>query len=1094
MYYQNYHKHTSLSHRYNKDSSLVPMDYINVMKPLAEQGIPQIYSTIEHGWQSNYFHIYNDLEAFNNKNKDNPNYKPIKFIFGTEAYWVEDRLSKDGSNNHIILLAKNDNGRKKLNRAIYESFKTGYYYKGRMDLDILLNLPKDDIFCTSACIAFWLKYAENGWNKIDDIVLKLNDHFTDFYLEVQANNTDKQKKVNEHILDLHYKYNIPIIGATDSHEISLDQMDDRDYLLKSNHITYEDEDGNYMDFPSYDTLVERFKSQNILSDAEIIECLDNTNKILDFEDIVLDRSLKVPVAKQYRGLTQEERNNVLKTIITKEWQLQKGDINKNKLAEYKKQNRHDLNEILACNMADYFIDSYLIMKRGQELGGILTDSGRGSSVSFYLNKLLRLTKVDKVNAPVTMYSERFLTATRILESKVPPDVDNNVNAREPFIEAQKEIVGEEGTFDLLAIGTLKYKSAFKMYARAHDLDVETQNIISKQIDQYETALKYAKEEFDDDEIDISIYDYVDEKYRELIDGCQQYRGIVDTLKSHPCGTLCYSGNAIEDVGVIMVKSESTGRECFVALQESSTIDSFGFLKQDYLVVDTVSLISDIYKEIGMKSFTINELLKEIDGDKLTWDIYSQGRTMCINQVEQEKSTQKVMRYKPQNISELCSFIAGIRPSFKSMYNIFESRQHFDYGVKAFDNLLQDEYRSSSFIFYQEDLMKVLGFAGFPMKDTYTIIKAISKKKKHVIEDAKVKFIPNFTQAILDTKETENRQVAEQMANKVWTIIENSASYGFNASHSFCMAIDSVTLAWQKAHYPLEFYKVALQRYTDKGEKNKVIRIKKEMQRSGITLNDIAFGQDNRKFSIDKTTNSINQTMASIKDIQKTAPQELYELQKHHYDNFLGLLRAIDRTSINSKTLTILICLNYFSEFGNPNQLLEIVKLYNKFGSVKVLTKSKLTPQELEIASKYAHKATEKQLKEIDTNGLLNELIGAIKASTDPLQQICYDVTYLGYTNRTYDAPYYAVTGLETNNYGTTYISLYDIQNGSNESYKLSRKWENKCEQGDILRVAFENKVKYIKNDNGQWVPNPNGETELRIKLFNVVYNSADFFR
>ena len=1094
MYYQNYHKHTSLSHRYNKDSSLVPMDYINVMKPLAEQGIPQIYSTIEHGWQSNYFHIYNDLEAFNNKNKDNPNYKPIKFIFGTEAYWVEDRLSKDGSNNHIILLAKNDNGRKKLNRAIYESFKTGYYYKGRMDLDILLNLPKDDIFCTSACIAFWLKYAENGWNKIDDIVLKLNDHFTDFYLEVQANNTDKQKKVNEHILDLHYKYNIPIIGATDSHEISLDQMDDRDYLLKSNHITYEDEDGNYMDFPSYDTLVERFKSQNILSDAEIIECLDNTNKILDFEDIVLDRSLKVPVAKQYRGLTQEERNNVLKTIITKEWQLQKGDINKNKLAEYKKQNRHDLNEILACNMADYFIDSYLIMKRGQELGGILTDSGRGSSVSFYLNKLLRLTKVDKVNAPVTMYSERFLTATRILESKVPPDVDNNVNAREPFIEAQKEIVGEEGTFDLLAIGTLKYKSAFKMYARAHDLDVETQNIISKQIDQYETALKYAKEEFDDDEIDISIYDYVDEKYRELIDGCQQYRGIVDTLKSHPCGTLCYSGNAIEDVGVIMVKSESTGRECFVALQESSTIDSFGFLKQDYLVVDTVSLISDIYKEIGMKSFTINELLKEINGDKLTWDIYSQGRTMCINQVEQEKSTQKVMRYKPQNISELCSFIAGIRPSFKSMYNIFESRQHFDYGVKAFDNLLQDEYRSSSFIFYQEDLMKVLGFAGFPMKDTYTIIKAISKKKKHVIEDAKVKFIPNFTQAILDTKETENRQVAEQMANKVWTIIENSASYGFNASHSFCMAIDSVTLAWQKAHYPLEFYKVALQRYTDKGEKNKVIRIKKEMQRSGITLNDIAFGQDNRKFSIDKTTNSINQTMASIKDIQKTAPQELYELQKNHYDNFLELLQAIDKTSINSKTLTILICLNYFSEFGNPNQLLEIVKLYNKFGSVKVLTKSKLTPQELKIASKYAYKATEKQLREIDTNGLLNELIGAIKASTDPLQQICYDVTYLGYTNRTYDAPYYAVTGLETNNYGTTYISLYDIQNGSNESYKLSRKWENKCEQGDILRVAFENKVKYIKNDNGQWVPNPNGETELRIKLFNVVYNSADFFR
>jgi hypothetical protein len=163
---------------------------------------------------------------------------------------------------------------------------------------------------------------------------------------------------------------------------------------------------------------------------------------------------------------------------------------------------------------------------------------------------------------------------------------------------------------------------------------------------------------------------------------------------------------------------------------------------------------------------------------------------------------------------------------------------------------------------------------------------------------------------------------------------------------------------------------------------------------------------------------------------------------------------------------------------------KFVKLYNKFGSVKVLTKSKLIPQELEIASKYAHKATEKQLREIDTNGLLNELIGAIKASTDPLQQICYDVTYLGYTNRTYDAPYYAVTALETNNYGTTYISLYNIQNGSNESYKLSRKWDIECEQGDILEVSFEDKHKHTKDDNGNWVKTD--VVEKRIKLFNII--------
>jgi DNA polymerase III alpha subunit len=1072
MYYQNYHKHTSLSHRYNKDSSLVPKDYFNAMKNI---DAPQIYSTVEHGWQSNYFHIYNDLEEFNKKNNTN-----IKFIFGTEAYWVEDRFAKDSANNHIVLLAKNDNGRKKLNRAIYESFKTGYYYKNRMDLDILLNLPSEDVFVTSACVAFWLKYSNNGttWLRIDDIVLKLNDHFKDFYLEVQANNTDAQKRINAHIMDLSNKYNIPIIGATDSHEITIKQMEDRDYLLKSNHITYEDEVGNYMDFPSFDELVRRFKEQNILSDTEIHTALQNTNKILDFEDIVLDRSLKVPVAKKYRGLTQEERNKVFKSIIVKEWNLQKDDINKDKLAEYKKENTHDFNEIISCNMADYFIDSYLIMQRGQELGGILTDSGRGSAVSMFLNKLLRLTKVDKVNAPVTMYSERFLTAARILESKTPPDIDNNCNKREPFIEAQREIIGENGTFDLLALGTLKYKSAFKMYARANELDVDTQNIISKQIDAYEKAMKYAKEEVEDEnDIDISIYDYVDKKYYKLIDGCQDYMGIVDILKSHPCGTLCYDGDAIEDVGVIMVKSESTKKECWVALQESSTIDSFGYLKQDYLIVDTVGLIASIYKEIGITPLTVNELLKAIDGDKKVWDIYANGYTMCINQVEQEKSTQKVMRYKPQNISELCSFIAGIRPSFKSMYNTFEARQHFDYGIKAFDNLLQDEYRDSSFIFYQEDLMKVLGFAGFPMKDTYTIIKAISKKKKYVIEDAKDRFIPNFAQAILNTHETDDMNVANEMAKKVWKIIENSASYGFNCSHSYCMSIDSVTLAYLKAYYPLQFYKVALQRYTDKGDKNKITRIKQEMNKVGIKLLPIKFGQDNRHFSIDYEHNCINQTMASIKNIQKIAPQELYNIQNQTYTNFIDVLKAIKTTKIDKSTLEILIGLNYFSDFGNPNQLLKIVDIYNKYADAKVISKDKLTQQEMIIIHKYCAHETPKQFREIDNISLMNEMVKYIHVTTDPLEYITFELQYLGYCSiQIEDCHYYGVEEIKLNDYGTPYVKLYRIATGESMLFKIDKKWYNqftteyngKLEQGDILDITLQEKPKRRKVD-GEWV-------------------------
>ena len=1322
MYYQNYHKHTSLSHRYNKDSSLIPQDYFNAMRPLADKGIPQIYSTVEHGWQGNYFHIYDDLEKFNNScAKENENFKPIKFIFGVEAYWVDNHKDKDASNNHIILLAKNDNGRKALNYAIAKSFVSQeqldkgiaqkmfpelsdddvyYYYKNRMDIDLLLSLPSDDVFVTTACVAFWLKYS-NGctdWSHIDEDVLKLNSHFSDFYLEVQANNTDNQKKINAHILELHKKYGIPIISATDSHEITMAQMEDREYLLESNKISYPDEDGNYMDFPSVETLQQRYKEQGILSEDEYNEAIENTNKILDFEDIVLDRSLKVPVIKSLRNKTQEERNKIFKQILIKEWNNHKDDINQDKIDEYKKEIQHDYKEIIDCGMADYFIDDYYIVDRAQKVyGGVLTPTGRGSAVSMFLNYLLNLTKVDKVNAPVTMYSERFLTATRILDSHTPPDIDCNVSSREPFIQAQKDLIGENGTFDFIAIGKLKYKSAFKMYARANKLSPTIQNEITKQIDRYETALKHKSD--DETEDDYSIYDYVDEQYRPVIDGCQKYRGIVDNLKAHACASLSYNGNAITDVGVIIVNSESTKKEVWVTLQESSTMDAFGYLKNDWLIVDSIGLTYDIYKEIGMKPMTVNQLLEKIENDDATWDIYKKGYTMCINQVEQKKSTEKVMRFKPRNIYELCQFVAAIRPSFQSMYNIFEARKHFDYGIKTFDNILQDKYCTSSFIIYQEDLMKVLGFAGFPMGETYTIIKAISKKKKYVIDSAKPKFIKNFAQAILNTGETDSQETAHEMATKVWTIIENSASYGFNCvsgstklyrdrndgfqptiqemydimnnaeyakktghkslhkkyqregygygysldkngriyknkiidiykqpscmtyiittksgktikatenhkfpigdqqeikyvkdlkigdkiiiigqyekdttkynltdgnfesniphkgqsrrkkgekgypsyldeivsiepykietvydvsmsddvshtfvtdegivtsncSHSYCMAIDSVTLAWLKAHYPYEFYKVTLQRYTNKGDKDKVTALKQEMGKLNIPLKPVKFGDDNRAFNISPNHDYISQTMVSLKGIQKIVPDVMYELGQKHYNSFIDILKDIQKTKVNKTSLDILIKIDYFSDYGDINTLLYQRDIFGKYVSKKVINKTKLTDEQLKMFKIFSNKETAKQFREIDTQGLVDYLIkhNHIEPTTK-LQKIAYEVKYMGYSDKiikeigqknseyaNYNKFCSVVVDIDDDKYGRHFITLYQIKTGYTHTFRCNKSWwyeHNDIEQGDVIEPIFNELPQKVLNDKGYWV-NSKTETYWELSMWTKV--------
>lgn len=1063
--WQDYHKHTSLSNVYTKDSPLIHLDYWNELK--ARYGDkPCAYTTVEHGWAGNYFKTYDDLEKFNKKNGTN-----IKFVFGYEAYWVKDRHTDDKSNCHMILLARNDNGRKALNKILSIANKDGYYYRPRLDLELIMSLPPDDVMITTACVAYWNKYQD-----IDDITAQLASKFPYFYLEVQPHHTQQQADLNRHILELSSRLNVPIIAGCDSHVIFESQMKDRDDLLESAHISYEDEQGWYLDMPTYDVLFSRFQQQGVLSDEQIKQAIENTNVLMDFEDIILDRSLKVPVVKSLKDKTQQERNEEFERIVWDEWKQQKWDINEAKHDEYIKEINDAINEIESCNMTDYFILSYYVMKNGQEkYGGILTPTGRGSAVGMYINKLLRLTKVDKVNSSVEMYPERFLTKERVLESHTPPDVDNNVSSRNEFIQAQKDLIGELGTYDLLALGTLKAKAAWKMYARANGIDPQVANKVSYQISDYEQAKKHA-----DNPDDVNIEDFIAPEFKDLFEGCKRYLGIYDNRKAHPCGCLAYSGDAEADIGVILCKSEATGNEVLTSVIESGTIDAFGYLKQDYLIVDSIGLTYDIYKEIGIEPYTVNQLLDKIKTDDATWNIYRDGFTQCVNQCEQPKSTQKVMRYKPKNISELTQFIAGIRPGFQSMYHLFESRQHFEYGIKALDDLIQDEYRTSSFIIYQEDLMKVLEFAGFPMAETYTIIKAISKKKDYIIKEAKPKFIFGFAKAIMDTGETNDKNRANDLAEKVWHIVEDNASYSFNSAHAYCMAIDSVTIAHLKAHYPLEFYKCVLQRFSNKGEKDKVSLIKQEAIKRGIAIKEIKFGDDNRQFNIDHENNAIVQNMAGIKNMPKVTPQALYELGQSGINTRTQLYQAlIDDPRINAKAIDILFKLDYFSAFAHPNRLLAEFEIYNKYIDAKVISKKNLTNEQMDVLRNIGAKETATQFRNFDNMELIKTLIKTKSIpKTSIYQRIKWQIEFLGYStinDPSIDPSYWMVVDIESGPYERKDATLYNICYGVTRQYRLNKKFNAKHEMQPLtlIQAVVHEKPRMKKNEDGSFSVVPN---------------------
>lgn len=1073
--YVNYHKHSYYSNAFVQDSTVSVEQYLERIAELGHKA----YSTCEHGYMGMFYSHYLEVEKFNKK-RISKGLEPIKIIAGCEAYWTKNRLEKDKSNGHIILLAKNNNGRKAINRITSQANKDGYYYKPRVDLELLMSLPSKDVFVATACLAF------NKYDDIEDIILKLNNKFEDFYLEVQPHNTEKQKERNKYLLELSRKHGIPIICGCDSHMIYESQAIERDDYLKSYKISYEDEFGWYLDYPDYDTLFKRFQEQGILSDKEIEIALDNTNKILEFEDIILDKSIKLP--NVYPNMTQDERNNFFVGMIYNRWNKEKQNIPKSRWKTYEKEIKKEIDEIIGCNMADYFLLNERIVSLGiEKYGGVLTHSSRGSAGGCYIGKLLGFTNIDRIAAPVTLIFERFLTKDRILKSKSLVDIDWNVADRQPFIKAQKELLGEKSSYDLLAFSTLKTKAAFKLYCRACNVNPDEANEVSKQIDKYEEKLKYAeRDEMGELLEDINIEDFVEPKYLHFIEESKKYLGIKTNARPHPCGFCTTSLNLEEEIGIIKVKSEASKNEVLCVCIESGDMDAFQFVKEDFLKVEVVKTTDEIYKRIGIKQPSVSELLDIIEDNDKVWNIYKNGYTLGVNQVEQEGSKKKCMKYKPTNIVELTAFIAAIRPSFKSLVNRFLSRKPFEYGIKELDELLQTKEMPYSYIFYQEQLMKILEFAGFPMKETYDIIKMISKKKTYcthcgtigndgmkicpsckgiTIKPLVDKYKDQFVEGFMKKTNTTDSSVAL----KVYQIVVDFARYGFNCSHSYAMALDSTEQAYLKAYYPGEFYEVMLRTYTEKGEKDKVNAFKEEMKHFGIKLGKIEFGEDNRGFKYIPETNTITQNITAFKNINQTTANALYQLdQETYYENFIGLLVDMkDVPALTKRTIEPLIEMGYFSKFGNIEYLKKCYKVFEDFYGKKQFQK---THEYSYIIKKYAKTETGKLYKDVDVLRVIYDIMGNFNKEVSKLEQIVCDLKRYGATDKTlfnFDNKVYIVLNIDTKY--SPKITLYNPHTGGTQLVKMNKKT---FEQLDLkvydciehLKVHKKKKTKKKGND------------------------------
>lgn len=987
------------------------------------------FFTTQHGWSGKF------LEAYDLCKKNN-----LKMVYGAELYMVKDRKEKDNSNCHIIIIAKNQDGFYELNEIMSESNRSGFYYKPRIDIELIKRLNPNNFFITSACVGGILRPSDDMKTLFEAVY----GHFgKNFYLEVQNHPFDIQINHNRNMLMLKQHYNMQIIHANDSHYIYPEQAKDRVKFLKGKGINYGDEDSFVLDFPDYDTVVERYKKQGLLSDWQIKEAMDNTLIFDECEELHFDKEIKMPTI--YPNYTQEEKDKELAKHLSEKWDKEKVNVDKSRWQEYQKGIAFEYKIVKDTQMADYFLFNEKMVELAKEkYGGVLSRTGRGSAVSFYINKLLGFTEIDRFTAPVPLYPTRFMSTARILETRSLPDIDQNWADVSAPILASKELLGEDGIYYMYALGTMKESSAFRNLCRAYDISMDEYNEVGKNLDAFRN----------------------DKKWKPIIDEAQKYIGTIESISPSPCSFVLSNKPLPRELGLIRVGNE------LCACIDGYTSDVWKFLKNDYLTVKVWKIISDFYKMIGQSIPNIRELLQKVD-DR-TWKLYEDGMTATLNQADTDISTSMLKRYKPQTDAEMSAFVAAIRPGFASLVNTFLDREPYSTGVTEIDDILQPSYH---FMLYQESIMAFLVWCGMKEDHTYDIIKKISKKK--FTPEAK----EELRQELLAGYKT--KLGTEEGFDEVWQVVDDAARYSFNAAHAVSVAYDSIYGAEAKEHHPLEYFTTVLNEYQSDNEKTS--RIIAELDYFGIHLENIKFGKSKSEYTFDRNTNTIYKSISSIKYCNEVIANELYELGKNNtYKDFVDVIKDIKtKTSVNSRQLQILTILNFFSDYGSNKKLLQIIEMFEKFYDRKQIKKSdvEILGIDLNEFEGCYDNETPKMYKELHMDRYVEKM--SKKIEDKPLsikEQIKYEQEYLEYI--IYSNPkapknmFYVVEAKFYKDKTKPYLNLYNLRTGDTLKTKITSGKsfvERPFQTGNVINVTEFREKNKMKMVNGTWVKTPEME-------------------
>ena len=930
-----YHLHSDLSNGVtNIDSVTKFQEYINAAQECGMKAM----AFSEHGSVFEWWHKKKAIEDAG-----------MKYIHAVEAYLTETLDEKIRDNYHCVLIAKNYEGFKELNKLVSQSFNrkdNHFYYVPRISFKELFE-TSDNILFTTACIGGVLHKAEQTTKDKFLAFMSANKHRC--FFEIGHHMDEKQVEYNRYLKHLSEEYGIPLIAGTDTHVLNEEHEKGRTILQISKNIRFEGEDKWDLKFHDYQTLVDSYKAQGSLSSEDYLCAIENTNRMADMvEPFTLDRNTKYPHI--YDNPKETFRQKIMDAKDAHPYIKQR-------------YSEEEINRVIEEEFDVYektqSIDFMLLqtyLREWETANGIQCGYGRGSVSGSMIAYILGITRMDSLKFNLNFF--RFMNPSRVTNADIDTDYGGKDRDKvKAFLLKDHLGLEQIRSSEIITFNTIALKGAIRDVVRAlyKNPDETGSPLYDGENTNYMQIANYICDNVESNE------EKVRKEYPKVFSYVDIINGTIVSIGTHPSGCLVSDLDIEEMVGMCSISTSDYP----VSMINMKELDDLMYVKLDILGLDNIGVINETCKILGIDRLDPDNV--DLD-DEAVWRSIRDDTTL-IFQWESNSAQAYLKKFmsektiaKAKEVNKDFSYIKWlsfgnglIRPGCASFRDDIANGNVNVTGFKELDETLAMTFGR---ITMQEDIMRFCKkFCGYSDAESDTVRRGIAKKK------GTASFISEIHDRFL---EYSNRVygVPTEKLDEIFPPIKqgilDASDYAFSWNHSDAYSLVGYICGYLRYYHPIEFITAALNIFKDNADKTAAIV--KYAKKAGIKITSPKFGYSKSDYFFVKEKNVIAKGLSSVKFMSESIANELFDLsQRNKYTYFIDLLNDINLyTTVNSRQIDILIKIDYFSDFGNQRELLRIYDIFEMFkkGTAKQIKKEVIANSPLDtIVKKYSSDKT-----------------------------------------------------------------------------------------------------------------------------------------